>query len=225
MAVRILLILFVSIGVGHAQLDEYEPGPDNKLNSNVAITITAPLNPTANYMHIGWGLVYGAGYNFSHHHAFIGEIMWNRLYATPEAVAPIRTALNMPDLDGHADLVTLTANYRLQFQEHVVGAYAIGGAGMYYRRVALSQRVTVGNGITCTPVWVWWGFTCTAGSVTANQTLASVGSTTVGGNGGVGITFKERDSWWKVYIEVRYHYAGSKSVNTQVIPISVGVRF
>jgi hypothetical protein len=59
----------------------------------------------------------------------------------------------------------------------------------------------------------------------ANQSLASLGSTVPGGNAGVGITFRIPDSEYRFYIESRYHYAPSKGVHTQVMPIAIGVRF
>src|SRR5689334_17616846 len=106
-----------------AQDEDYEPGPDNKLNSNLSFTLTSPLNPTAKYAHVGWGFVYGAGYNFNRRHSLIGEIMWNRLYPGSEALAPIRAALNNPNVEGHSNLVSLTGNYRLQYQRNTIGTY------------------------------------------------------------------------------------------------------
>ena len=69
----------------------------------------------------GWGFVYGAGYNISKHHSVLGEVMWNRLSPTSEALAPIRAALQNNDIHGHGNLVVLTANYRLQFEGRVSG--------------------------------------------------------------------------------------------------------
>jgi hypothetical protein len=39
-----------------------------------------PVNPSAQFVSIGWGLVAGAGYNFNKRNSVIGEIMWNRLF-------------------------------------------------------------------------------------------------------------------------------------------------
>lgn len=220
----LMMILTFGLPVLYAQ-DDYEPGPDNKFNSNLAFVVTTTLNPTAKYAHAGWGLVYGAGYNINRHHSLISEVMWTRLYPTTGALAPIREALNTNDIHGHADLLALTANYRLQFQREVLGTYLITGAGMYYRDVSLTQHVTTGSSITCTPEWLWWGFTCTSGSVTSGQSIGGASSFTSGGNVGFGVTFKLPDSWWKVYVEARYHYARSKSISTQVIPITLGIRF
>jgi len=80
--------------------------------------------------------------------------MWNRLSATSEALAPIRTGLQNNDITGHGNLVVLTANYRLQFEGKVFGTYLIAGGGMYYCGAGLSQHVAVGDSVSCTPVWL-----------------------------------------------------------------------
>lgn len=132
--------------------DDYEPGPDNKFNSNIGFAMSSPVNPMARFAHFGWGFTYGAGYNLSRHHSLIGEVMWNRLYPTTQALAPIRAALNDRSIDGHGNLLGLTGNYRLQFQGKVLGAYFIAGAGMYYRGASLSKTVTTSNSVAAYPV-------------------------------------------------------------------------
>jgi hypothetical protein len=223
----VLFLTTISPRVLTAQDDwDYEPGPDNKFNSNIGFAMSSPVNPMANFAHFGWGLTYGAGYNISRHHSLIGEIMWNRLYPTSEALAPIRLAMQSQSVDGHGDLLAITGNYRLQFQGKVIGTYFIVGGGMYYRDAVLSHPVTTStNFVSCNPEWLWWGFTCTAGQVTSDQTIASSSSFAPGGNGGIGITFRLPDSWWKIYLEARYHYAENKSVHTHIIPVVFGIRF
>ena len=199
--------------------------PVTRLNSNAAFTITAPLSQTATYSTLGWGLVYGAGYNFSEHHSLVGEVMWNSLIPSDGALAPIRAQLQDNAIHGRVNLVALTGNYRLKFEGRVYGAYFIGGAGLYYRDASLSQTVAVGDSVTCTPAWLWWGFSCASGKVTENQSLIGSSSTVFGGNVGVGLTVRVPDSRYRFYIESRYHYAPTKGVHTQVMPISIGVRF
>jgi outer membrane protein with beta-barrel domain len=215
--------IFIWILPLHSQIDE--SFSFSRLNSNVAFTVSAPLNPTAKYTTTGWGFVYGAGYNFDRHHSVIGEAMWNRLSATNGALAPLRTALQSNNINGHGNLVALTANYRLQFERKIFGTYFIAGGGVYYRDASLSQHVTVGNSVACTPVWPWWGFTCSSGTVTSNQRLAGSSSTAPGANAGIGFTVRVADSRYKFYVEARYHYASQKFITTQIIPITVGVRF
>jgi hypothetical protein len=113
----------------------------------------------------------------------------------------------------------------LQLEGKVFGTYLIAGGGMYYRDASLSQLVVVGESVSCTPAWLWWGFTCESGNVTSHQTLASSASTAPGGNVGIGFTVKIPDSQYKFYVESRFHYATNRGVATTIIPITVGVRF
>src|SRR3954470_13448086 len=122
----------------------YKSGSFSRLNSNAAFTVTAPLGTMASYTTSEWGFVYGVGYNISKRHSVLGEVMWNGLSPTIEALAPIRAALQNNDINGHGNLAALTANYRLQFEGKVVGTYLIAGGGVYYRQVSLSQHVVVG---------------------------------------------------------------------------------
>jgi len=196
-----------------------------RLNSNAAFTISVPAGSTSKYMTPAWGFNYGVGYNFNTRHSVIGEVMWNRLYATSESLAPIRAALQNNNINGNGNLVALSVDYRLQFEGKVSSPYFILGPGVYYRGATLSQRVVVGNSVTCTPAWLWWGFTCESGLVTSHQSLASSSSIAPGGNVGVGLSLRIPDSKYKFYIEARYHYAANRGVPTHAIPITIGLRF
>jgi hypothetical protein len=222
-ASRLMLFMFIVILPLKAQ--NYESEPFRRLNSNAALTISAPLDGTGVYSNVGWGGVYGAGYNFSPHHSLVGEVMWNSLIPSNAALAPIRAQLQNESIGGSGNLVTLTGNYRLKVEGRVYGTYCIGGAGMYYREASLSQTIAVGDSVSCMPAWLWWGFSCTSGTVTRNQNLRSSSSTVFGGNVGVGFTIRIPDSEYRFYIESRYHYAPNKGVHTQLMPISIGVRF
>jgi hypothetical protein len=218
-------IIWTVIWVLPLQAQNYESHSFSRLTSNAAFTTSVPSEPMGKYTTTAWGFAYAVGYNFNKRHSVLGEVMWNRLSPTSEALAPIRAALQNNDIHGNGNLVALTANYRLQFEGKVFGAYFIAGGGMYYRDAILSQHVVVGDSVSCTPAWLWWGFTCESGTVTSHQTLKSSSSTAPGGNIGIGFTVRIPDSQYKFYVESRYHYATNKGVATQVIPIAVGVRF
>lgn len=202
-----------------------EYGEDSKVNTNLAFTITAPLNPMAKFVNVGGGFVAGAGYNMSRRHAFVGEFMWNRLGASDSALAPIREALGTHDVSGHGNLFAFTGNYRFELRGKTTGMYFIGGGGWYRRTANVSTHVATGTSIECNPTWVWWGYECTKGTVMSDQTLASSTSDALGLNGGIGITFKVAEPRYRFYIEARYHYAPTKNVKTELIPITIGIRF
>jgi len=222
LAMNSLIVIAISSPSLGAQ-DEY--GENSRLNTNLAFSLTAPLNPIAKFANFGWGTTVGAGYNFSRRNAFVGEFLWNRLYPSSETLAPLRLALHSADLHGHSDLYAFTANYRFELRGQSLGTYFIGGAGFYYRNATLSKHVVTGTATECTPVWLFWGFSCSQGVVSEDQTLASSSSAALGFNGGIGLTIKVGEPRYRMYFEARYHYAPTTRINTQVIPVTIGIRF
>jgi hypothetical protein len=209
----------------HAQDHDQDLDENSKINTNLGFALSAPLNPLAQNTNFGWGFEVGAGYNFSSRHAIVGEFLWNRLQPTQEVLTPIRVALNTANVNGHGNLYAWTANYRYELRGRSLGAYVIAGGGFYYRNAHLSKSVTTGVSASCTPAWLWWGFVCSSGQVSSDQTLASSASGAFGVNGGMGFTVKVDEPRYRFYVEARYHYAPNSRVNTQLIPISIGIRF
>jgi hypothetical protein len=201
-------------------------GEDNpRANINLGMTISAPVNPTARLVDLGLGLQFGAGYNFTRRHAFVGEFMWNNLYPNTGALAPIRVAIHSPDLSAGGNIFSFTGNYRFELRGKTVGTYLIAGGGWYYRNSHLTQDVTTGTGIVCTPVWLWYGFSCTSGAVTADQTIRSTSSNALGLNGGIGFTARVGDAPHRIYVEPRYHYAPNRGISTHLVSITIGIRY
>jgi hypothetical protein len=210
----------------HAQMYGEDCGDHCSINSNLAVVIHVPLNPTSQVVSTGWGGVAGVGYNFNKQNAFIGEIMWNRVYPAGDTLQPLRSALEIGNLNAATDIFALTGNYRLELRGRFFGAYLIGGGGLYVRYSHLSRTVSIFTTATpCTQAWLWWGFNCTGGFVTASQTLASDTSSVLGGNAGGGMTFRVGDAPYRVYTEARYHYVPTKHINTEFIAVSIGLRF
>ncbi len=220
--VAMLLVLsFIGRATAQDKGDE-----DSKLNTNLGFNIIAPMSQTSNFVNVGGGFTAGAGYNFNRYHGFVGEFMWNHLGASDEALAPIRSALQTNDVEGAGNFFSLTGNYRFEVQGRTVGMYFIGGGGWYRRTAHISNHIATGQSISCTRTWEWWGFECQSGTVISNQTLASSVSDTMGGNAGFGVTFKKAEEpRYRFYMEARYHYAPTKNVKTQFIPVTFGIRF
>jgi len=228
-ALTALAVLVLACGSTLAQsspdLPGDEPNDDPRGNVNIGTPIVVPLDPMSNAVHLGFGMTVGGGYNFTRRHGAIGEFMWNRMIPSNEAMAKVRTALKDPTLNASASVIAMTGNYRFELRGRALGAYLIGGGGLYYRKTSLSKEVTTGSNITCTPNLEWWGFTCESGTITANQTVGSWSASALGGNAGVGFTTRVGEAPYRFYIETRYHYAPNPRVNTQLIDISFGVRY
>jgi hypothetical protein len=195
------------------------------INTNLAMVLNVPANSTAQAVGTGWGTVVGIGRNFNRHQAIIGEFLWNRVYSSDGALQPLQAASQSSSLSGNADLYSITGNYRFELRGRLLGTYLIGGGGWYLRNTNLSRAVTAGPGTICTPAWLWWGFTCTSGTVTASQTVESSNSSALGANAGLGFTVRVGGDPYRLYTEGRYHYAPTKNINTQFITIAFGIRY
>ena len=222
---RILVVVTIVVVACYQVHAQDEGDDDAKGNTNLGLPISAPLNPTAQFAHFGIGITLGAGYNFTRRHAVVGEFMWNNLSPTDKLLAPIRLVSQNPTLSASGNLFATTGNYRFELRGKSVGLYFIGGGGWYYRFTHLSQKITTGSSITCTPTWLWFGFACESGTVIANQTLASSSSSALGVNGGIGFTARVGEAPYRVYVESRYHYAPNRGVNTQLVTVTVGIRY
>jgi hypothetical protein len=195
---------------------------DSKINTNLGIGMTVPLNPTAQIVGSSVNVVVGAGYNFNKHHSLVGQFMWAGIPVNKDALRPIYLIAATQNISGSSNLFAGTANYRFRLQGKTFGAYWIGGGGLYYRRASLSQSVVVGTGTVCGPTWGWFGYGCVNGNVNEDQTLVKSGSSAFGGNGGMGMTIRINDEGYKFYVESRYHYAPTKNISTQLITITLG---
>ena len=218
----IWILILVFCWMAHAQ-DDADDNPRG--NVNLGMPMVSPLNPTARFSNFGLGVTTGAGYNFTRHHGLIGEFMWNDLFVDSGALSAIREAAKNPSITGSSHLFAVTGNYRYELRGTALGIYFIGGGGWYYRTNSLSQKITTGKSFTCAPTWEWWGFSCSSGTVTSDQTIGGSSSSTLGANVGVGFTVRVGEAPYRVYVESRYHYAPTKGINTQIVGVTIGIRY
>lgn len=224
-ALKTLTVIGLMLMACCAGFSQDEGDDDPRGNVNLGMPLSAPLNPMGKFTNFGWGITIGSGYNFTRKHAVVGEFMWNHLFVPAGTLAPIRTALQNPDINGSGQLYALTGNYRFELRGKTRGTYLIAGGGLYHRAASLSQPVTTGSNITCEPTWEWWGFSCSSGAVNGNQTLRSSSSGAFGLNGGFGFTVRVGDAPYRVYVESRYHYAPTRGINTQLVTVTIGIRY
>jgi hypothetical protein len=193
----------------------------HRVNFNVGGGVGIPVGDTSDVAGVSGNAVIGGGVNFGRHLGLVGEFMWHGL---PPSNSNIRNlapaAANVTDL--HSNLYSLTANFIYHLApERKLGAYAIGGGGWYHRNWSLTVPTLV-PGTVCGPVFGWYGVTCVNGLVPADAILAD-GSTDGGGfNIGGGITFGHGA---KFYTEVRYHRAFMDRFDTEVLPVTFGIRW
>jgi hypothetical protein len=227
---RLKLGSMLALVIGLATVQPLEAQDDCgevcKINSNLAMVLNMPVSSTAQVTGIGWGATGGVGYNFNSRNAIIGEFLWNRMYPSGGVLLPLEaTAPQSSSLNGNSNLYALTGNYRYEMPGRMLGTYVIGGGGWYFRKNWLSRDINSSTGTVCTPAWLWWGFTCTSGTVTANQTLATSTTNAWGVNAGIGFTVRVAEAPYRLYTEARYHYAPTKNVSTQFVAVTVGIRY
>ena len=224
--IRSILALVIGLGPLQRLQAQDDCGEVCKINSNLAMVLNLPVGSTSQVVGTGWGAVGGVGYNFNGRNALIGEFLWNSMYPSGGVLQPLETAASQSgSLNGNSNLYALTGNYRYEMRGRMLGTYLIGGGGWYFRKNWLSRNVSAGSGTVCTPAWLWWGCTCTSGTVMANQTLATSTTNAWGVNAGIGFTVRVGEAPYRLYTEARYHYAPTKNVSTQFIALTVGIRY
>jgi hypothetical protein len=223
--IGVALLVALCVRPLHAQSDD-EPDDNPKINSNLGFTVGAPLGSTGQVVNTAWGINTGSGYNINRRNAIIGEFMWNRLYPDTGQISPLRAAaVQLAGFNATTDLFALTGNYRFELRGKTFGGYAIVGGGWYHRNTNLSRAVVSGTATTCTPVWLWWGFTCSSGVVVSDQTILDSSSSAWGGNGGLGLTVRVGDAPYRLYVESRYHYVPFERINARFMTVTFGVRY
>ena len=221
-----ILILICLVAVPGSIRAQFEDGNDNPIvASNFGITTSLPLSSISRYASTGLGVDAGVGYNFDRRNALFGEFMYNWLYPTEAALQPLRVALQSPKVNGNGNLFATTANYKFELRGKLLGVYLIGGGGWYRRNTSYSKQIPVGTSITCDPVWVWWGYSCSSGLVTTNLTVANSTRDAFGANGGIGFTIRVGEAPYRLYVESRYHYAPTKDIATHLLAFTFGIRY
>jgi hypothetical protein len=205
------------------QVQAQSKNEEGVFNFSAGGGISVPVGSTARYAGVGGNFVGGGGYNINKHSSILGQFMWAGL---PPTILPpdISAIAQLAGFKRSVNLYSLTADYKYRGDfGRAFGYYLIGGGGWYYRHASISKSTFIPTGVVCQPIWFWWGFTCTDGFV--NTVGFGIGTSSFGGNAGVGFTIKVRDSGWKFFIESRYNYAGTRAVATQVIPVTFGFEY
>lgn len=183
-----------------------------------------PLGDTAKRFNIGGNVVAGIGFNFSNHVGAQFEYLYSWY------------ALKAGELEGVSLSGTGTAQYgdlnlvvNLTGPDDKIGAYLIGGPGLYRRKV----KITKAEGTATVPICDPWLFACLPAESTVSSVVGSRSTTDFGLNAGVGITFSIV-GLARLYLEARYHYVwgptfetptGPKRADGQFLPMVLGLRF
>lgn len=98
--------------------------------------------------------------------------------------------------------------------------YLLGGVGMYQRQIELTQRL-LGGGYFCEP---WWGV-CGPGFLPYNSIVSRTTTAThFAWNAGAGVEFP-LSPVTSLFIEARFMRINPADQRTELVPITVGLRF
>jgi hypothetical protein len=175
-----------------------------KWNFNIGGGPTPVVGGTRNQLTNGWNFIFGGGYNFTPRLGFVLEFMDTGLGVT-------NTTLQQNQAnDGDAEVWSITLNpiwrYRIAGP---VGGYIIGGGGFYQRETRFFQTAL---------------FQDSFGNVFQGNVTNRDFDNTGGVNIGTGLTCNI--GWGtKFFVEVRYHYVFTSGYATQILPVTIGLRW
>lgn len=214
LSVRALVLSGCVTFVSCTALGQYFP----RWNFNVGGGVGFPEGTSANFANNGANFVVGGGPNFSSRLGLDAEFMWHDLPIKKNVI----NDLQVPHASAREYTVTANAIFRIPTHGKM-GFYAIGGGGWYHRSGELTAP-TYKPGTVCPPFWIWWGG-CINGFFPAKVVLASSSSDDLGWNIGGGITYSLGGSHLKFYGETRYHHAPHKQINSDLLPLTFGLRW
>ena len=188
---------------------------EHKLTVEGGGGVSPLVGDISNRLDTGWHMMFGAGYNFTRHFTMTGQFMYNGFGVS-------RTVLNEANVpDGNAHMWSLTANPKIRINpDWKVDPYAVGGLG-YYRRVVEFTQPTLVPTLIFDPFFGAFFNTL----IPANQVIGRITRDGMGGSIGGGVDIRLGSGGLKLFTEIRYHQANTGSVDTQMVPITVGIRW
>ena len=180
----------------------------------VGAGVTAPVNPIASRLNLGWNASGGAGINFNHHFGVMLDFTFNEMGINSTSLLQAQAPGGSVRTWGFTldPIVHVT-------QEGPVDVYVTGGGGIYKRTVEYTQPA-IGTTTVFDP---WFGFYPAA--FTTNEVIGSFGQYKGGINGGAGVSVHLRNTKAKLFAEARYHHIFTRNVPTDIIPVTFGVRW
>src|SRR5262245_52551768 len=186
----------------------------NRFLINVGGGMGYPQGNLNSFVNSSGSFVAGGGYSFTRYFGVQTEYFWQDLPINDR----FKQLLKTPNVRAQQYAWTFDPIVRFPLGGKF-RAYVIGGIGWYHR----SGEVTVlGVAVVCDPYWCWW-YGCAFGTV--DIVAKSRSSNAFGKNIGVGFTYRLGDSHIKIYTELRYHQASYNNVSTQLVPVTIGVRW
>jgi Outer membrane protein beta-barrel domain len=203
----VAIVVAAALPAAHAQ--DY-----NRFLINVGGGMGYPQGDLNSFVNSSGSFVAGGGYNLTRYLGVDTEYFWQDLPVNDR----FKQVLREPNVRARQYAWTFNGIARVPIRGKF-GAYVIGGIGWYHRS---GEATTPSVGVICDPYWSWW-YGCVIG--TSDIVTKSKSSNAFGENIGVGFTYRWGESQLKVYTEVRYHHASYNNVSTQLVPVTIGIRW
>lgn len=158
--------------------------------------------------------IIGGGFKILPFTELQAEYMYNTFGINRRTLA----SLNEPNGDAHMQSITVNPVVHLPVPGRF-GLYGTAGVGFYHRTVEFTRPTTA----VVTFFDPYFGYFFNA-PVAANQVIGSKSRNAFGYNIGAGITYKLSGPA-QLYFEARYHDVFTPHGHTQILPVTVGIRF
>jgi hypothetical protein len=202
-----------------------EQGVTGPIVWNLGGTLNVPLSNSANHQYVGWGFAAGLTYNVAPWGGFQLE------YGADWSTLKTGSYAGATGVGGNTFFQYFNLNLLARpFHTGHVGLYLMGGGGLYYRRVTVTQITGTALAPYCDP----WLYYCSAVPVSTASVLGTRSSWDWGLDLGVGMTFA-LSLTSSLYLEARYHYifgpsytatdGSTRKADGVFLPITIGVRF
>jgi hypothetical protein len=175
---------------------------------------SVPINPIGSRLDPGWNISAGAGVSGRYVGVML-DFMYNDLGINSNSLAQY----GAPGGSTRVWAFTLDPVVHLAPREGPVDFYITGGGGIYHRTVEFTAPAIA----TVTAFDPWFGFFPV--NIATNQVIGSYGVYKAGVDGGAGVSFKLGSSHLKAFAEARFHHMFTNRVDTNLLPVTIGLRW
>lgn len=189
-------------------------GP-GRWNFNIGAGPAFGLGDTSDRLNTGFNISAGGGINFTQRFGLTLDYTYNDFGLSDRALAEAGAP------NGFAHVWGFSADPVYRFAPtKKVGAYVLGGYGVFRRTVGLTRPGLV-PAVVCDP----WTFFCYSGATVADVIYRSNSTTKGGWNIGGGLTFRLGEGRTNLYVEARYFDVLTSNVSTRFLPLTFGLRW
>ncbi len=174
-----------------------------------------PVNPIASRIDTGWNVSAGAGVT-GRTAGLMLDFMFSDYGLNQNVLNEAGAA------GGSARFWAFTLDPVIHLNPHREGAvdfYITGGGGIYHRTVEFTQPAAV----TVAAFDPWFGFF--PATIGVNQVIGSFSTYKPGVDGGAGFSFKLGSSRAKLFAEARFHHMFTNRIDSNLVPVTIGVRW